>query len=410
MAPKKREAEGVELATDAKRAKVDALRPWQAVESVHIRDYGSPQSERIAAFDMDSTLISTKSGKTFPTSKDDWVLWAPEVVTKLRELHEKGNKIVIITNQAGVSKGKTSLGDITFKIDSLQAKLGVPLLAMILTVPDLYRKPLPNSWPLMEERFNGGVKAKAKLSFYCGDAAGRKPPVVKKKDFSDNDLKFALNVGLPFLTPEELFLGREQKYEKEHFEFDPRKIGVKPVKLPVPLPLKGQTLILTVGAPASGKSALATSHFQECTRVNQDILKKKEACHKACGEALKAGKSVIVDNQNKTKADRAPYLALAKSVGAKAIAIRCDVPKEFCFHLNSYRMLHTSSALHRPEKVPSMVIHTFFKAGTGAKAGGLANVDEPSEKEGFEHVYRLGLEHFKLTDDANVTLMRSFID
>lgn len=43
-----------------------------------------------------------------------------------------------------------------------------------------------------------------KESFYCGDAAGRKGP---PKDFSDTDLKFAINVKLPFLTPEEYFLG-----------------------------------------------------------------------------------------------------------------------------------------------------------------------------------------------------------
>lgn len=53
-------------------------------------------------------------------------------------------------------------------------------------------------------------------SFYCGDAAGRKDG--KHKDFSDSDLynilyvrKFALNVGLEFKTPENLFLGDEKK-------------------------------------------------------------------------------------------------------------------------------------------------------------------------------------------------------
>jgi histidinol phosphatase-like enzyme len=33
-------------------------------------------------------------------------------------------------------------------------------------------------------------------SFYVGDAAGRKDG--KKKDFSDTDLKFAANIGIPF--------------------------------------------------------------------------------------------------------------------------------------------------------------------------------------------------------------------
>ena len=63
-------------------------------------------------------------------------------------------------------------------------------------------------WELLESN-NGGIKIEKVKSFYCGDAAGRKDG--KHKDFSDSDLKFALNVGLEFLTPENLFLGEKEK-------------------------------------------------------------------------------------------------------------------------------------------------------------------------------------------------------
>jgi bifunctional polynucleotide phosphatase/kinase len=52
---------------------------------------------------------------------------------------------------------------------------------------------------------NGNIKINKTDSFFCGDAAGRKTKT--HKDFSDSDLKFALNVGVPFKTPEVLFLG-----------------------------------------------------------------------------------------------------------------------------------------------------------------------------------------------------------
>ena len=45
-----------------------------------------------------------------------------------------------------------------------------------------------------------------KACFYCGDAAGRPKTANRPKDFSDTDLKFAANIGLKFLTPEQLFL------------------------------------------------------------------------------------------------------------------------------------------------------------------------------------------------------------
>jgi bifunctional polynucleotide phosphatase/kinase len=58
---------------------------------------------------------------------------------------------------------------------------------------DEYRKPGSKMWECLEKR-NNGVAIKKDQSFFCGDAAGRKD--AKHKDFSDSDLKFALNAGI----------------------------------------------------------------------------------------------------------------------------------------------------------------------------------------------------------------------
>lgn len=64
-------------------------------------------SSLVAAFDIDWTIIRTKSGKKFPTGQSDWTFFDPKVPVKLKELHDEGKKIVFFTNQGGVEKGKT---------------------------------------------------------------------------------------------------------------------------------------------------------------------------------------------------------------------------------------------------------------------------------------------------------------
>ena len=52
---------------------------------------------------------------------------------KLKTLHVQGKKIVVISNQGGVNIGRANLSDLQEKVDDIQKKTNVPMLAMIIT-------------------------------------------------------------------------------------------------------------------------------------------------------------------------------------------------------------------------------------------------------------------------------------
>lgn len=69
-------------------------------------------------------------------------------------------------------------------------------------------------WEYFVKNFNQNTKIDMSKSFYCGDAAGRPKRGVLPKDHSNGDRLFALNIGIPFKTPEELFLNKKEVLPK----------------------------------------------------------------------------------------------------------------------------------------------------------------------------------------------------
>jgi bifunctional polynucleotide phosphatase/kinase len=95
-----------------------------------IMTYGDckPRS-KIAGFDMDGTLIATKSGKVFAVDKHDWKLLFDQVTSKvLQKLNDEDKfKIVLMTNQAGIGIGKVKIADFKDKVEAIAKALKVPL-------------------------------------------------------------------------------------------------------------------------------------------------------------------------------------------------------------------------------------------------------------------------------------------
>ncbi|KAI6654898.1 Sodium-independent sulfate anion transporter-like [Oopsacas minuta] len=314
---------------------------------------------KIAAFDLDGTLITTKSGNVFPKNISDWKPLYTGVKNKLQSLHHNdGYDIVVFSNQMGISTGKTSITGMKEKLDSILRFFEVPANIIFATKKDINRKPAPGMWSYFQTN-SGDCPADIADSFYCGDAAGRPEdkPIGKRKDFSDSDLKFAHNVSLTFYTPEELFLGQEPPSLSFGNKFNPYEyrndIELNKIHLLSPegakIPFEEQELILLVGCQASGKSSFYREHLAAngYIHISQDILKSRDKCLLSTEQLLTAGKNVVIDNTNPDRATRSRYIQLAKKCNVPVRVFWLVTSIDHCRHNNLFRQLTDNSKSHQ---------------------------------------------------------------
>lgn len=107
------------------------------------------------------------------------------------------------------------------------------------------------------------------------------------------------------------------------------------------------------------------------------------------------GNSVIIDNTNPTKADRAYFIALAKKHDYKVRCFFFLTPKEICFH-NDYQRVANDKRKHFSEKAGSIPIHSFFKY-----------VEEPMLTEGFYEINKVNF-IAKFNDDTDKDAYHQF--
>ncbi|AGA16187.1 pnk protein [Thysanoplusia orichalcea nucleopolyhedrovirus] len=161
-------------------------------------DHDGANRYKVAAFDLDGTLISPKTQLKFPKDRDDWKL-LPCAFT-LKHLYELGYDLVVFTNQSRLGSGKMKSDDLLHKLYNIKQAIGAPISFYVAPNKDEYRKPNTKMWFEMVKQF---ARIDETQSFYVGDAAGRINLTTGHKDFSDSDKMFAKNLNLQFYTPEQ---------------------------------------------------------------------------------------------------------------------------------------------------------------------------------------------------------------
>ena len=318
-------------------------------------------SNKIMAFDLDSTLITTKSGNKFPKNMDDWKLTDNALVTALRVCASSGYAMVVFSNQGGIKNDVEKRKNMKNKFENVIKMLGISCVGYFATHDNEYRKPMMGMWKQFISDYNVNVSLSS--SFYCGDAGSA-------KDFSQSDRMFANNIGLPFLYGYDAFL--RHSCGKNVSSVAP----VAPAAPAAPAPVVASstfsnkepnvdttqnTVFIMVGMPGSGKSYYAKRLAQQCVDgvvINQDTLKTRAKVFKVYKDLLssKSAKCIFIDRTNANIEDRREFVTLAKNAGYKTAIIFVKTDEDTSKYLNMYRVSQFGE-----KKIPAIVYNVYKK-------------------------------------------------
>ncbi|KJP87926.1 DNA 3'-phosphatase [Plasmodium fragile] len=389
-----------------------------------VKDTEDKVYTKVFSFDLDNTLILSRSFFKPAQNEHDYIFYA-DVIDFLKKKKTENYKIIIFSNQKGVSTGKISLLNIINRVDDVIDKIGIPLECYLALKNDKYRKPRigmynfamknnkarideiiyvgDNANRIYDENFKTKfinhlkyVYAQNKVNIDIGEIAKR-----LKKDYTDTDFKFALNINAKFYTPEELFLNIKNNLSAE-FSFNPSSLLknvdnklkeqqdaqsdlrhlVRPDLQHSPT-RDEQYLVLLVGPPGCGKTFICKNYFADFVNINLEELKTKNKRIDMIRQIITSGKNVVIDNANMYIKNRLIYITEAKKINTnlQVSAIFFQYSKELVLHLNNFKLVTDEENLMH--EVPTIAIHSFYKY-----------VEVPSESENLDRVVTLHDEHF----------------
>ena len=353
---------------------------------------------KIAAFDLDDTLISATRRNDWGKSGTGWKWWDISIPGILKQLHARGYLVVVVSNQGGISlkdnpktlqKDTASLSSFKDQLSAVLRQLDLPISVYAATAQDMYRKPRIGMWREILEDYDLEAEGAVDLagSFYVGDAAGRDKSDKRQKDHACSDRDWAANIGIDFKTPEEFFLKQPEESFVRVFEpkqhLTPKISGeVERPSPPAYTRLSPKDIVLLCGSPGAGKSTFyhTTLYPLGYERVNQDTLKRLHRCWAVARDHLHAGKSVAVDNTNGDVDTRASWIKLARELEIPIRCVHFTASTRLCEHNDCVRALSSGLGMN-PEgrrMLPAAAFRAFAQRFV-----------EPDIGEGFQDVTRV---------------------
>ena len=346
------------------------ISPDKGLEVYLPNEFEPKTIEKLACFDLDGTLIKTKSGLGRPKNRDDWQWFGPNIITKLRHLAEnEGYYIVICTNQSQFSE------HIKEKIEIICELLGIPILVMVSTGYTKYRKPMIGFWDYLINLF---PMVKKDNCFYVGDS-------ISEEDYSKCDLLWAYNVGIKF-------------YYSYHF-FENLDDVLKNRIVPIPkIPdftiknnenciqltsISNYDIVVLIGPPAIGKSTFAKQLVNEYAYqcISLDDFETKGKFNKKLLEFLEMGFKIVIDNNNYALKSRNELLdnIVENRPNANILALKINPSsnqREIAEYLNFHR------CYTQGKWIPAVVYNTYYKKYIA-----------PTLKEGFNRIANYFIEY-----------------
>ena len=323
------------------------------------------QNEKCAMFDMDDTLtVKYENNDAYTTIE----MFDDSIIAKLNKYKTDGYNIIIVSNHKSIGKGDIPVDSFKNRINNLHDIIKLDFTIYAAITESKYRKPNIAFW----DEFIKGNKSD---SFYCGDAAGLQKRKINgkqiKKDFSDTDLKFAINIPIKFVHRDEFIYNID--YSKNKYTVDyPDIRSIRRDKYPDFIPAVKE-MVINVGFPASGKSFYTSNYIMPkgYTVINQDTLKTEKKCLTESEKALKINNNVVIDNTNLSPDKRKLYIDLAKKYNYTCRCIHFTTSLDICKHNNMFRSCTNVDV----KPVPS-IVYNIMKS----------KYVKPTKEEGFDSI------------------------